>query len=691
MLIHKENNPVFSQAFLVLTVIFIFATGLLNLPFTISFVQDTKTYLMLLFSLITLGAYALLSFKKKSLSVVLNPLTWPILLFLVTMLISTFIAPAYPVEGLLGLGGAYLTLACVALLGGNILPKNSAQILIKAISLVALINIVGSATQAVGFGPAQALNRIFSLNLPTDLSFSLLGGSLISLEITILGLVGIIWHSMKNKKVDMFAALIMPILIIGLGLYAWSLRPAGPTPLRLPSLLVSWSVTLDTLRAPKTALIGSGPESFVNSYRQFKPSFVNSTTDWALIFGSAFNLPLTLLATTGFAGLITWVWLCYRVFRLFINGIKAKESSALLALLALTFAINFVLPPNVILVFLQSILLAGVIASKKDKYPSIEVGNLNLAITSPHRMLEAFANQNQVKGTNVPAYLFSLTLLSAAIFGSYHLVRAYRSQTLLLAADRAIQKSEAVGVYEQQQQAVNLNPYLDINRRAYALTNVMIAGALANKTDITDQEKEQINVLLQQAVREARAATVLDPSDSQNWQVLASVYSNMIGVAQDADQWAVQAYVNAIQTYPTDPNLRIGLGGVLLATKQLDQAISVFAQAVSVKPDFANSQYNLAVALRQAGRLEESKNSYQQTLALVDSSSEDFIKLTKEIESLDKEIEKMPKKASDKESTQTNQKGELPVQTNSITEQQIETNQAETVAPQQDIILPENN
>jgi len=306
-------------------------------------------------------------------------------------------------------------------------------------------------------------------------------------------------------------------------------------------------------------------------------------------------------------------------------------------------------------------------------------------------MLEAFANQNQVKGTNVPAYLFSLTLLSAAIFGSYHLVRAYRSQTLLLAADRAIQKSEAVGVYEQQQQAVNLNPYLDINRRAYALTNVMIAGALANKTDITDQEKEQINVLLQQAVREARAATVLDPSDSQNWQVLASVYSNMIGVAQDADQWAVQAYVNAIQTYPTDPNLRIGLGGVLLATKQLDQAISVFAQAVSVKPDFANSQYNLAVALRQAGRLEESKNSYQQTLALVDSSSEDFIKLTKEIESLDKEIEKMPKKASDKESTQTNQKGELPVQTNSITEQQIETNQIETVAPQQDIILPENN
>jgi len=51
----------------------------------------------------------------------------------------------------------------------------------------------------------------------------------------------------------------------------------------------------------------------------------------------------------------------------------------------------------------------------------------------------------------------------------------------------------------------------------------------------------------------------------------------------------------------------------------------------------------------------------------------------------------MPKKASDKDSAQTKQAGGLPVQTNSITEQQIETNQIETVAPQQDIILPENN
>jgi len=683
----NHKNPVVDKVILAITLGFISVVGLLSLPLTTNFVQDTKIYSILLYALVLLAAYAFVSYKKKALSLVISPLIWPILAFLVATLASTFIAPAYPVENLLGMGGVYLAFALIVLIGSQILPKSSEVAIVKTIAIVSLINIVTGGLQLVGFGPAQLLNHFFSLGLPTDLSFSLIGSNLISLEVASMALIGLVWQAIKSKKVSLFTATVVPILLIGVGLFAWSARPAASSAVKLPSYLASWSIALDTIRAPRTALIGSGPESFANSYRQYKPSWVNGTEDWALVFNSGSDLPLTLLATMGFLGLGSWLWLALRTIKLSTRSAKQSDGSVLAAPLIFSFLLNLVLPSNAILTFLQAILLASLIAKDKDQLKSLEIGNLNLNISSPKELADAFGNRVRTKGTNVPVYFSSLLVLAVSLFGSYSLYRAYHSQVLLRQATLDMQNNEVVKGYQAQQQAVATNPYLDSNRRSYALTNILIASALANKTDVTDEEKEQINLLLQQAVREATAATTLDPSDTQNWQVLASVYSNMIGLVEDADQWATQAYVTAVQTYPTDPNILITFGGVLLATNQTDQAISIFTQATNIKPDFANANYNLAVALRQADRLEEAKAAYQKTLALVDSSSEDFIKVTQEVEALDKEIEALPK---DEEETAADQAAQN--QGNSITDQQINTNQNEAIAPpqpDQEVILPE--
>lgn len=170
------------------------------------------------------------------------------------------------------------------------------------------------------------------------------------------------------------------------------------------------------------------------------------------------------------------------------------------------------------------------------------------------------------------------------------------------------------------------------------MTNLLIAIALSNKVDATEQNQQQVGELLQQAIREAQAATMLDPGDTNNWITLATIYENMIGATDEAPEWAVQAYVRAIETNPMDPNLRIALGGIFLGQEQFGQAAGIFEQAINIKPDYANSYYNLANALKQLNQLEQAKAAYQQVLALIDPNTDDYTQVALELEELEELI-----------------------------------------------------
>lgn len=685
---NTPTSSLLNRVALWLTLGLIGVAGLINLPFTNNFVQDTKLYALMASALLIVGIYGLYSWQKKSLNLVFTKWFWPVLALLVASVVSSLVASNYPVENLLGWGGAYIAFGLIVLLGAQVLPTYTHKLVGKAIAIVGLINVLGSAFQMIGFGPAQLYNQLFGLSLPTELNFSFAGGVWISFQIALLGLSFLAWESWKEKKISIFNAIIMPLLIIGIGLYGWSMRQTGPAPLKNQSFLSSWSIALDNLRAPRTAMIGAGPESYTNSFRQYKPIWVNGTEDWSLIYNSANNQPLTILTTMGILGVAAWLWLVYRVLRTSMTQIKKSQESPLLAPVLISIVLCFFFPANIVLITIQAVMLAALVAIDKKHLPSFSIGGMSISLTSSkgEQINEAFSEDRKAKNTNLPVYFLCIVILAGTVAGIYGLYRGYYPLMLLRQADLAAANNDATQVYDLQQKAVTLNPYLDINRRSYAYTNVLIAGALANKAEVSDEDKEQINLLLQQAVREASAATVLDPLDSQNWQVLANIYSNMIGLAEDAPQWTTQAYINAIQTYPTDPNLRIALGGVLVATDQAQQAVGVLGETVNIKPDYANTHYNLAVVLKQLGSLEDAMTSYQQTLALVDSGSEDFIKLNQEIEALQKEIDALPKSETDETGV-----GTTTTPTNSITNQQLETQPTDLVntPPVNDLVIPE--
>lgn len=636
------------SSWVIVALLFIlFILVLLVLPISDNFIYVSKSFVLFFSTLIVVTLFIIRSMRKQAFELSLSPYTIPLFGFAVATLASTFFTSPYPVENLLGFGGVYLSFVLLALFGSGVIVKRQAPLLLPSLAGVTVILTFLSALELSGKGPSHLLNTIFAINLPTNMLFNLSGSSLIALQVVLVALVGLLTQVVVTKKLSKLSAVTLPILLLGAGLFIWSLLPGKPAEPIIPSFGASWSVMLDVLRNPRSALIGVGPASYSSAYLQFKPVWMNATQNWGIGFSQAANMPLSLVTSLGLIGLTAWGWLVVRIFK----NIKSasQEAAPYVWMLVASVALQLVLPPNVILVGIQALLLATLIALEKTKHSSLQIRALET------RIVRTNATETTGKSLALSSLIGGgISLVVVAIL-FYLSGRAYAAHYYMGKAEKAAIANDGVAIYQNQLTAVNLNPYLDSFRRSWASTNILIAAALSNKADATDAEKEQSGQLVQQAVREARSATILDPNDTQNWIVLAQIYSNLIGSVEQADQLTVQTYVRAIELSPADPTLRLSLGGIFLGQKNYQQAASLFQQSIQLKTDYANGYYNLGTALKELGQHAQAKASFETLLTLLPENSDDYTTVMQEIEALDKILAEQ-----EKQSGQNQQQGGSP-------------------------------
>ena len=640
------------------------AVALLVVPITNSFVSDTKAYLSFYVAIIMIGLFLAQSVKRRAFEFILSPLVVSMFFFGLAVGASTFFTNKYPVEGLIGLGGVLIASSTIAVLAGSTLPKRITQPFLSTLAITSALLTVSSALQLIGFGPANLINAIFGSTLPTNMLFNLTGSALVASQFILVSLVGVVSSVATKKHINKIFAITLPIMVIGLLLHGWALLPGKVAALQLPSWTASWSVALDTIRSPRAALIGAGPATYKNVYSIFKPAWTNATPQWAVIYNQAANAPLTILTTLGFFGLITWV--LFGLKSISALKVASTENKPIAFMLLVTVGLQLLLPINVVMLLIQALLVAALVSSERDKYSIARFKALSVKIISRNQAARLPSKEN-----TLPLYLGAGVGFVAVVALSYIVGRSYMAFMHSHQASKAAAADDAVAVYEHQQAAVTFNPYLDSFRRNYAVTNLLIASALSNKAELSEAETTQVGELLQQAVREARSATLLDESDSENWATLAEIYQNMIGVSEDAPDWAVQAYVTAIETNPTDPALRLSLGSIFYRQESFSQAASIFQQAVNIKPDFAPAQYNLAGVLVKLEDWNNARVAYQSTLQLLNPDTEEYKQVMEELRVVDEKIAELQAAVK----AQQGQGGTTPlsnqVNTPSITDQAI--------------------
>lgn len=443
------------------------------------------------------------------------------------------------------------------------------------------------------------------------------------LAVSLVFTIGKIYAQAKSNKQDLFwylNLLASLIIAIGLGLTGYQLLTAiKPV---LLSYSTSWAIAIETFK--NQPVFGVGPNSFLEAFTRFRPLAFNGTLFWASRFGASSSWYLHLMTTVGLAGLISFLWLAIKVVRSATNPLAAGP--IFLIFVALVF-----LPANFLILFTLWVFLAI------------------YALDLPTR---EYAEESRILGG-----IFLVAVLSLLGVGLWLGGKAYAGEFFFFQSLKSLAQNKGTDTYNLQIKAINMNPQADFYRLAYSQTNLALANSIASPPTggptggLTDQDRQNISQLVQQAINEAKTAVALNPRRINNWENLAQIYRSLINFAQGADQWTVASYQQAINLDPLNPNLRINLGGVYYALGNYDQAINLFQQSVNLKPDFANGHYNLAAALREKREYAQALGQMEVVLALVDPNSGDWQKAKDELEKLKEKVKEIQPKVEKKPET----------------------------------------
>ncbi len=168
----------------------------------------------------------------------------------------------------------------------------------------------------------------------------------------------------------------------------------------------------------------------------------------------------------------------------------------------------------------------------------------------------------------------------------------------------AAQKINSAGVFNDQgmllQQQGELTQALDAYHRAIVI-NPADTDTCNNLLSLLDLLGQHPDALPQ--------SEVFTMSIAQAFNDLGNA-SHVQGRLDDA----ITCYQQALSLRPDYIQVHSNLGNVLKDRGQPDAAISCFRQALAIKPDIAEIHYNLAITLEQQGQIKEAIVAYEQAI-----------------------------------------------------------------------------
>jgi tetratricopeptide (TPR) repeat protein len=580
----------------------IFLTPLFFLPFTPEFFEFNKMYLVLGGSLLLLASLMIRLLFNQPVKWFSSQLDLLVFFFLLGFIASSLLVSTNRVLPFLGKTGSILSLTIFYFALLETSTKNWRlwlQALIASAFLLAWLMVF------VYLGlPTKFLNWPIFANKAFTPAGTIL--SFISFELILLPAV--IIFALKTKA---FLNKVVYFLIAGLillsSVMAVSLMlPGQPATLTLLPFKIGWWISVDIFKTAKTALLGVGPENFLNAFSQFRPATYNNYSFWQTRFLQSSNEYFTLLTTVGILGLGILFLIFFKIIKSLSENRLTDGLGAALKLMFLVFSLSLLAAPAGFLSWFLFYLMMAMVAKQRA----------HLTVLSP---------------TQLSKILSGFGLLLAAIF-VYLAGRGWWAEAVFKKALTATNANQAQEAYNKHVEAIKLNPFQEKYRLSFSKINFALANSLAMRQDLNDAEKQQVVQLVSQAVNEAKAVTALNPSNPFYWENLAELYRQLINFANGAQDWAIAAYVQALRLDPVNPQTRLALGGILYTLNRYEEALDQFKVAVELKPDLANAYYNLAWAYFKNNNPAQAYLAMQRVLALVSPETEDFRKATQELE-----------------------------------------------------------
>lgn len=605
---------------------------------TAEFYTTTKMYVLLGGGLIVATLFALQLIMSRKIHRMHAPFATILAVLLIARALSTAFATPNWTQALFSIptGGFIFLGVYLFYLGGTyVFSQRSSQTALSPLSILSIGTLVASLVICIFYFRPLASSQLPQQLLFLKEQFSPIGNaldSLILLGASALAFMHAIHRSVSTKRHAHATRNLIAFVVVGTAcaMIAITLYKVSGTAFKLPPFNISWYAGLETLKTPKTALIGAGVDSFESLFTKVKPLPYNLTDTWSINYGLSRSALLHIWVESGLLGLLSMLMLIVYAIRE-VHGLvsKREQQAGLFVILGIYLLVVWVvLPITFMTLFITAVYLIelSLIGGHARKASHEEAGSQWMSL-SAYPIIYVGLSISILAGVSGIAYLAQKT---------------YRAEMAFKKSVDAIQMNDGKSVYDNLRVAVSLYPQNERFRSQFAQVNLLLANTIARKaqgkdaqgggfegagadkkSSLSDQDRQAIAQFIQQAISEAKALVALNPTKASSWNTLAVIYRNVINVADGAQAWTIASYQEALRRDPLNPQLLLNLGGVYYGAGNYDSATQTFQQAVITKPNWANAHYNLAWSLYQQGNYQQAVNVMSNVLQLIDPTSKD--------------------------------------------------------------------
>lgn len=443
----------------------------------------------------------------------------------------------------------------------------------------------------------------------------------IVLTIELLFLLGFGFWKLKQMPSSNWLPFAQALLVVSLFflIFKFSLPGSPQTPLEVtPSKGAQISIVKNVLQ--EKPIFGSGPSTFVFDYSKHRQASLNQTVFWGTRFTSGASHILDWFATKGIIGGIAFIALLgVAVFFMVKLLLKSRDDYSnwilelgLLASLAGMAAAKIIYFSNFTLDFFFWLLLGAV--------GMLLMRRKNISLASPSFLSVSFS------------FIFLLVLILG--LGLWFIEgQKYFAEARYFKGAQLLGRGESQKAIDKIISAINLNPSLDLYWRDLSQMYLSRIIQIAADKNLSDEQKQQeIQSAVTNATLAANQATVINPSNVENWNVRGFVYRNLLNI-EGAFQAAVESYQKASVLEPASPFSFTELGRVYLTQAQslagqkdkdtkpqqeeaLGKSLESLNKALELKADYSPAHYLIALVYVQQGKsdqaidkLESARNS----------------------------------------------------------------------------------
>lgn len=360
----------------------------------------------------------------------------------------------------------------------------------------------------------------------------------------------------------------------------------------------SWSSTLSIVgqSVKENPFLGSGPNTFSQSWLVYKPSGINETIFWNTDFSSGIGLIPSFFATTGVLGILSWLFFFVMFIWVGVRSIFYQSSTVFSRYLTLSsfivslflWIMSVVYVPSLTIVSL-AFLFTGIFIATLRQERLIRTKDIVLS--------------DHPKASFISVIVLVVSLIALLTLG-YFIVQKTVSLFYFQKSLNVLQENQDVeGAETEMIRAIGWGEY-DIFYRALSEINLIKVNELLNRPGATPESiRDEFQLYVGNAIENARKASELNPNNHQNWITLAQVYAALV-----PDPFRIPgAYDNAKTTYeralsvaPSSPAIPLLLARLEVANGDLEKAEDYANQSIALKRNYAEGHFLLAqIAITQ--------------------------------------------------------------------------------------------